>query len=1222
MATTINLVSDDEDDSSADLSSLLGSSSERPITLNDVIEALHLDNVQDPTAPDSGTAGTSSASAASSTSAPAQDDAKKEADNNDDDFCEIVGETGDVALRDFPHARCHCLVKRDCAPEEHCDKCYCPVCEVEASECEEWIRHCKADIAQPYWKEQRRRKQQPLTVHQLEHNGQLLSRVTRVYPYQVSVPNLKVELTVYQEQSLAFMCRGEEYGHPLSLFMNKEGNQLDGVLHGGWLADEMGMGKSVVIAALMLHRKLTDGATLILAPNYLVHQWAKEIKKTVGDQLKLVVMYQRVRSEQLTRELLLADVIITAPGCNIFDDSSIFRRIRRLIVDEAHILLDGPGNGAMLSAVRDWPNNFKNATRRWLITGTPFDTHLCNGFKPQACRLIGRKVSINYSATLDDVQAIVMRHEHRQKMQQKNGAMDTNTDIPTVEKSLLECEMPQGIHRLYEVASHMEERGVLDEAKVKSLKDFQSTFALRLMIVRGQLRAVEQTLISRIKARHLFAVGGSLQEDAVRNRDLITEIQRIVSEQVGRDGDDLSHIKLTTAVADMKREKSTDPAFRAVLIADYSDISQICHIIERSGLTVISAAPKGPSGGGKSVKTMSACIEAFQNGDADVLVTTSKIGEVGINLQRAKGMYILDAQMRPQTYDQICGRHHRMDTKHAKLFVKTLVAKDTVDQLVYKYHNQENKNDFSCFFSVEKESQHVFSSSKHDETFAIRSLAAEDKPRYPNKFEVSKQGSDDEMAIRLTVSKPALWPETEYIHVSSRNFGFRFPPDAMISEQTPDKDEFDKIVTPLRAQLLKAKNEVAYFGGNIKWDPPEHRKDFYAAFSPEDPSTRYIGRDDRPWVNIKWSTGAIMRSEDSKLLLVEDIEYGLFRGEHFNNSGSCVLLPLKFTPDSQMDKLISSGVLGAYVANHDPNFDMEACIKKIWVPVSLLRSHERATHATVQTLEQKLSSAHEKFMQSTLTFELNMPANKYGALSAGTYHITKRDMLLKLKDHDSMTPFTVAMAFMSVPMHRCLVCGVTETVDRCVGKLNLRGLLCCAGQMKPPEDLVVSSVNWAEQALYCDAPLFSAGVAFQHDCRVVAQRQRWQAIKTHPLKRHNVGAALSSLAAHESAHCVDALLPKDARPGDTIFLEMRDGSMASGVYHPAAAAGSSTTVIQLHTQNRCDPVDGREPFVGRRVTVKRPRPDLVLELQTPDEGKRRLTLKFAGKLPTHSPIVV
>ena len=106
----------------------------------------------------------------------------------------------------------------------------------------------------------------------------------------------------------------------------------------------------------------------------------------------------------------------------------------------------------------------------------------------------------------------------------------------------------------------------------------------------------------------------------------------------------------------------------------------------------------------------------------------------------------------------------------------------------------------------------------------------------------------------------------------------------------------------------------------------------------------------------------------------------------------------------------------------------------VWVPVSLLRSHKRATHATVQTLEHKLSEAHEKIMQRTLTFELNMPAEKYGALSAGTYHITERDMMLKLKGHDSMTPFNVAMAFMSVPMHRCLVCGVTETVDRGVGK--------------------------------------------------------------------------------------------------------------------------------------------------------------------------------------------
>lgn len=102
---------------------------------------------------------------------------------------------------------------------------------------------------------------------------------------------------------------------------------------------------------------------------------------------------------------------------------------------------------------------------------------------------------------------------------------------------------------------------------------------------------------------------------------------------------------------------------------------------------------------------------------------------------------------------------------------------------------------------------------------------------------------------------------------------------------------------------------MAYLGGNIKWNPPEHRKDVvYAQFSPEDLSTRYIGRDDRSWVNIKWR-------DDSDLLLVEDLEFGLFRGEKFDCPESCVLLPLDFTSFlSRMDRLISSGVLGTYHA--------------------------------------------------------------------------------------------------------------------------------------------------------------------------------------------------------------------------------------------------------------------------------------------------------------------
>ena len=52
-------------------------------------------------------------------------------------------------------------------------------------------------------------------------------------------------------------------------------------VRGGWLADEMGMGKTAVCAALMCHSKgtATGGLTVVLCNNTLVGQWVDEIKK-------------------------------------------------------------------------------------------------------------------------------------------------------------------------------------------------------------------------------------------------------------------------------------------------------------------------------------------------------------------------------------------------------------------------------------------------------------------------------------------------------------------------------------------------------------------------------------------------------------------------------------------------------------------------------------------------------------------------------------------------------------------------------------------------------------------------------------------------------------------------------------------------------------------------------------------------------------------------------
>mmetsp|Transcript_15389 Transcript_15389/g.39020 ORF Transcript_15389/g.39020 Transcript_15389/m.39020 type:complete len:559 (+) Transcript_15389:53-1729(+) len=74
---------------------------------------------------------------------------------DDDGDVEITGATGFDALRDAPHARCHCLVHPIKAASgsntSSCAFCVCFVCEQKPSACKAWTAHCNAVDSDPTW---------------------------------------------------------------------------------------------------------------------------------------------------------------------------------------------------------------------------------------------------------------------------------------------------------------------------------------------------------------------------------------------------------------------------------------------------------------------------------------------------------------------------------------------------------------------------------------------------------------------------------------------------------------------------------------------------------------------------------------------------------------------------------------------------------------------------------------------------------------------------------------------------------------------------------------------------------------------------------------------------------------------------------------------------------------------------------------------------------------
>ncbi|KAL6516225.1 hypothetical protein OROGR_019530 [Orobanche gracilis] len=128
---------------------------------------------------------------------------------------EIVGEKGEVACRDFPHARhlCAKYLFASTQHEVHCNQCHCYVCDSLAP-CSYWgtgvssIDHCHATDKDDYWRAERKRMKRivnPVSaVPPINNNNPLLRplfqptqapasprpTVTRFFPMSVMSPNV------------------------------------------------------------------------------------------------------------------------------------------------------------------------------------------------------------------------------------------------------------------------------------------------------------------------------------------------------------------------------------------------------------------------------------------------------------------------------------------------------------------------------------------------------------------------------------------------------------------------------------------------------------------------------------------------------------------------------------------------------------------------------------------------------------------------------------------------------------------------------------------------------------------------------------------------------------------------------------------------------------------------------------------------------------------------
>lgn len=215
-------------------------------------------------------------------------------------------------------------------------------------------------------------------------------------------------LRSHQLSALHYMVtREDKRQNILSLWKPYNVNNKNGFIHtitrdkrsikppecrGGILADEMGMGKSLTLIALIMHTlddarssgqpwndvslqaergDTAPGPTLIIAPKSTLYSWGLEIERHTSSHLNVHVYHGQGTAID-RRSLAQHDVVLTSYE-TVLSDANRSRDVQaifwfRIVLDEAH-------------HIRNRTNAFQailnlQTERRWCVTGTPVQNSL------------------------------------------------------------------------------------------------------------------------------------------------------------------------------------------------------------------------------------------------------------------------------------------------------------------------------------------------------------------------------------------------------------------------------------------------------------------------------------------------------------------------------------------------------------------------------------------------------------------------------------------------------------------------------------------------------------------------------------------------------------------------------------------------------------------------------------------------------------------------------
>lgn len=195
--------------------------------------------------------------------------------------------------------------------------------------------------------------------------------VQQLFPYQQKCLQWLIHRETHEPTSSwgwsKRTCTTDNFEFYTSVFGQISLTQPNNTIHGGILAQEVGMGKTWEILALIATEKTSD-PTMVIVPTTMLSVWMSEAAHCVPS-LK-IIKYHGARRTKDMNELRNADIVLTTYRVVVNETQQHIPTIGairwgRIVLDESHEM-----KGASTSTCRAICRLF--APRRWCVSATPW----------------------------------------------------------------------------------------------------------------------------------------------------------------------------------------------------------------------------------------------------------------------------------------------------------------------------------------------------------------------------------------------------------------------------------------------------------------------------------------------------------------------------------------------------------------------------------------------------------------------------------------------------------------------------------------------------------------------------------------------------------------------------------------------------------------------------------------------------------------------------------